>query len=219
MATGEFAGLDFTPLANWPIVINLLTHLSLLLELLYPVLIWVRIVRPLVLAGAVVLHLGIAVVSPGLTEFALAMLAANLAFVSGSWLRQLWTGTDQPSVSVLYDGACPRCRASLALILSADPDQVVRPIDLTAVDVRSIHPELTPEGCLRSMHIVTRKGVIKSGFDAVCALGAGLPLFWLPAFLGRIPGVASAGRFVYNRLAALRSRDVPCTDDVCRMHS
>jgi predicted DCC family thiol-disulfide oxidoreductase YuxK len=219
MATGEFAGLDFTPLAHWPIFINLLTHLSLLFELLYPVLIWVKIMRPLVLAGAVVLHLGIAVVSPGLTEFALAMLAANLAFVSGTWLRRLVTGTDQPSASVLYDGACPRCRASVALILSADPDQVIRPIDLTAVDVRTIHPGLTPEECLRSMHIVTRQGVIKSGFDAVCAIGSRLPLFWLPAFVGMIPVVASAGRFVYNRLAAVRSRDVPCTDDVCRMHS
>ena len=58
------------------------------------------------------LHLGIAVMSPGLTEFALAMLAANLAFVSGTWLRGLVTGADQPAVTVLYDGACPRCRAS-----------------------------------------------------------------------------------------------------------
>ena len=67
-----------------------LTHSSLLLELLYPVLIWVKILRPLMLAGAFMLHVGIAVVSPGLAEFALAMLAANLAFV----LRHLaaWPG-------------------------------------------------------------------------------------------------------------------------------
>ena len=219
MTTGEFAEFDFTWLAAWPILINVLTHSSLLLELLYPVLIWVKILRPLMLAGALMLHLGIAVVSPGLAEFALAMLTANLAFVSGIWLRGLVTGPDQPVVSVLYDGACPRCRASVALILSADPDQVVRPIDLTAVDVRTIHPELTPEACMRSMHIVTRQGVVKSGFDAVRGLGARLPLFWLPALIGSIPGVASAGRLVYNRLAATRPRDVPCTDDVCGIHS
>ena len=47
MTTGEFAGLDFTSLAAWPILVNLLTHASLLLELLYPVLIWVKILRPL----------------------------------------------------------------------------------------------------------------------------------------------------------------------------
>jgi predicted DCC family thiol-disulfide oxidoreductase YuxK len=219
MTTGEFAVFDFTPLAAWPVLLNVLTHFSLLLELLYPVLIWVKMLRPLVLAGVLLLHLGIAVVSPGLAEFALAMLAANLTFVSGTWLRGLVTGLDQPLISVLYDGACPRCRASVALLVSADPDQVVRPIDFTTVDVRTIHPSLSTESCMQSMHVVTRQGVVKSGFDAVRALGARLPLFWVPAAIGALPGVASAGRLVYNRLAAVRPRDVPCTDDVCGLHS
>ena len=51
MATGEFVMLDFTALAAWPVLINLVTHASLALELLYPVLVWVKMVRPLVLAG------------------------------------------------------------------------------------------------------------------------------------------------------------------------
>ncbi len=135
MATGEFVVLDFTALAAWPLLINLVTHASLALELLYPVLIWVKIVRPLLLAGVMALHLGIAVMSPGLTEFALVMIAANLAFVSGPWLRRLVTGSNQPNMRVLYDGACPRCRASMALIAAADPDRVVDPVDLTAVDL------------------------------------------------------------------------------------
>jgi hypothetical protein len=80
MAAGEFAGWDLTPLAASPWVINALTHLSLAIELLYPFLIWIGILRPLLLAGVVALHLGIALVSPGLTEFAFAMIAANLAF-------------------------------------------------------------------------------------------------------------------------------------------
>ena len=92
MTTGEFVVLDFTALAAWPLVVNFLTHFSLALELLYPVVIWVRILRPLLLAGMMVLHVGIAVMSPGLAEFALAMLAGNLAFVSGQWLRRLVTG-------------------------------------------------------------------------------------------------------------------------------
>lgn len=90
MATGEFAGWNLTALAAWPWVINSLTHLSLALELLYPVLIWVGILRPLLLAGIVLLHAGIAVINPGLTEFALIMIAANLAFVSGRWLRDVF---------------------------------------------------------------------------------------------------------------------------------
>ena len=41
---------------------------------------------------------------------------------------------------------CPRCRASMALITAADPDHVVEPVDLTAVDVSTVHAELDPRG-------------------------------------------------------------------------
>jgi len=219
MTTGEFVVLDFTALAAWPLFVNFLTHLSLALELLYPVVIWVRILRPLLLAGMIALHLAIAIMSPGLTEFGLVMMAGNLAFFSGPWLRRLVTGPVQPALRVLFDGGCPRCRASVALITAADPDHVVEPVDLTAVDVRSIHPSLTPANCIRSMHAVSRAGRVTAGFDAVRALAVRLPLFWLPAALGYLPGVAWAGRRVYNGLAATRPRDVPCTDEVCGIHS
>ena len=95
MTAGEFAVGNFTAMAEWPLVLNFLTHFSLALELLYPILIWVRIARPLILAGALAMHLGIAVINPGLAEFSLVMLAANLAFISGPWLRGLATGGDR----------------------------------------------------------------------------------------------------------------------------
>ena len=106
--------VDFTWLAAWPLLLNFLTHASLALELLYPVLIWVPILRPLMIAGAVLLHLGIARVVPGLTEFGLAMIAATSRSSPARWLRSLVTGRQQPALRVLYDGACPRCRASMA---------------------------------------------------------------------------------------------------------
>jgi predicted DCC family thiol-disulfide oxidoreductase YuxK len=219
MTTGEFVALNFTALAAWPLLLNLLTHTTLALELLYPVLVWVKIARPIMLAGMLALHLGIAVTSPGLTEFGLAMLAGNLTFVSGKWLRGLATGSSQPAVRILYDGACPRCRSSMALLTAADPDHVLQPIDLTAVDVTTIHPELTRADCMRSMHAITRTGRITAGFDAMRLLAAWLPMFWPLALVGYLPGVAWPGRRVYNWIAATRPRDVPCTDDSCGIHS
>ncbi len=219
MVTGEFVAIDFTALAAWPLLVNVITHASLTLELLYPVLVWVKIVRPLLLAGLVAMHVGIAVMSPGLTEFALVMIAGNLAFVSGPWLRGLITGPSQPALSVLYDGACPRCRASMALITAADPDQVVEPVDLTAVDVIKIHASLTREDCMRSMHAVSDSGRITAGFDAVRSVASRLPLFWPLAWIGYLPGVAWAGRRMYNWVAANRPRDVACTDQVCGIHT
>ena len=139
------------------------------------------------LAGVVAMHLGIAVMSPGLTEFALAMLAANLAFVSGAWLRGLVTGPTQPALRVLFDGACPRCRASMALITAADPDHVVEPIDLTAVDVQIDPSQLDARGLhavdacgleTRPDHgRVRRRAVARRVAAALLAAGGD----WLPA--------------------------------------
>jgi predicted DCC family thiol-disulfide oxidoreductase YuxK len=217
LTAGEFVSFNFTALATWPLILNLLTHGSLLLELSYPILIWVRIARPLMLAGAVLLHLGIAVMSPGLAEFGLAMLAGNLAFVSGTWLRTLVIDRNKYPLRVLYDGRCPRCRASLAWLTAADPDHVLDPLDLNAVDVRAVHPSLSPEACVRSMHVVTQKGQVKVGFDAVRHVLCSVPLFKPLGVMGSLPGVAWAGNRVYDRLAATRPRDAICTDEVCEV--
>jgi len=99
-----------------------------------------------------------------------------------------------------------------------DPDRVVEPIDLTAIDVRSGHPNLTKEACLRAMHLVRPDGRVYVGYDAVLALARLLPLSWPIALFGSLPPVAWAGRLVYNRIAASRPRDLPCTDDVCGIH-
>jgi predicted DCC family thiol-disulfide oxidoreductase YuxK len=218
MTAGEFVTRDYTGLASWPLVVNLLTHASLAFELLYPVLIWIPLLRPLMVAGAVPLHLGIAMVAPGLTEFGLAMIGANVAFVSGPWLRSLATGREQPVLRVLFDGVCPRCRASMALVKAADPDRIVEPIDLNAVDVATIHPSLTKKACMESMHVISRNGRVTAGFDGIRTLTAWLPLSWPLALIGWLPGVAWAGQRVYNHLAATRPRDVPCSDEACGIH-
>lgn len=220
LASGEFRLLDFTWLAAYPWLLNVLTHASLALEISYPVLIWVRVFRPLLLVLVLLLHLGIGLTAPGLSEFALAMVAANLAFVPGPWLRSLATGRAPSNAAgkLLYDGACPRCRASMAFITAADPDRVIEPVDLTAVDVSAVHPSLTRAACMSAMHLVRPDGRVDRGYDAVVAIGRRLPLFWPVSLVGSLPGVASAGRRVYNSIAASRSRDVPCTDDVCGLH-
>ncbi len=86
MLTPEFRRFDLVWLAAYPTCLNLATHTGLLIELSYPVLIWVRKLRPLVLVAALLLHVGIDVLL-GLTEFGIAMIAANLAFVPGAVFR------------------------------------------------------------------------------------------------------------------------------------
>ena len=97
LASAEFRVFDLTWLVDHPWLLNLMTHASLALELGYPALIWVRRLRPLLLAAVALLHAGIGLTAPGLIEFGLTMLAGNLAFVSGPWLRSLVAGRAQPA--------------------------------------------------------------------------------------------------------------------------
>ncbi len=109
LGDAEFRPLDLTGLAAWPALIMLATHVAVGFELTYPVLVWNRWLRPLVLAMAVALHAGIGL-TMGLYEFALAMIAGNLAFVSGPWLRRLATAEPVAEESA----AVPASRPAMA---------------------------------------------------------------------------------------------------------
>lgn len=82
----EYQSLDMTWLAAWPLVINFLSHLTIVWECSYAVFVWPRLTRPIVLALAVPLHLGIAICM-GMITFGLVMLIGNLAFVSPQLVR------------------------------------------------------------------------------------------------------------------------------------
>ena len=121
VAAGEFRLFDLTWLASYPLLIQFCTHAGLALELSYAVLVWVRPIRPLVMTAIFLMHIGIDL-TLGLTEFGLAMIAEGTyaAFCDARWLRSLVAGREPrtPAGRVLYDGACPRCRASMAAPLT-----------------------------------------------------------------------------------------------------
>ena len=84
-ANVQYRTLDLTFLARHPLVVNALTLATLLWEVGYAALVWPRLTRPLFLAMAVAVHLGIGL-AMGMMEFGLAMITANLAFVpADSW--------------------------------------------------------------------------------------------------------------------------------------
>ena len=60
--------------------VEAITLLTVFWEASYPALVWPRLTRPLVLAMAVLVHLGIGL-AMGMMEFGLAMIVANAAFV------------------------------------------------------------------------------------------------------------------------------------------
>jgi Zn-dependent protease with chaperone function len=83
----EYQSADMTWLAWHPWLVNLITHASIAWELSFCVLIWLRLWRPPVLAGAVVLHLGIGLFL-GMWTFGLVMLIGCASFLPAEAVRQ-----------------------------------------------------------------------------------------------------------------------------------
>ena len=86
-AQSEARVVDFTFLRDYLFVINLWTHAIVLFELAFPILIWGRLWRPIMIALSLPIWLGIALLT-GLVDFALLMILVNLAFIPGAWLYE-----------------------------------------------------------------------------------------------------------------------------------
>jgi len=84
----EYQSIDMTWLAWHPWLLNLLTHVSVLWEVFFCVLIWQPRLRPLMLAGAVVLHVGIGACL-GMWTFGLIMLVGCASFLPSQTVRDL----------------------------------------------------------------------------------------------------------------------------------
>jgi hypothetical protein len=95
VANLEYQSLDMTWMADWPLLVCTLTHLTVYWEIFYCALVWPRHTRPVVLLLAVPLHLGIAACM-GMITFGLAMLIANLAFVPPRLVRALVDRSPRP---------------------------------------------------------------------------------------------------------------------------
>jgi vitamin K-dependent gamma-carboxylase-like protein len=87
-ANQEYQSIDMTWLAWHPWLVEVLSHFTALWELSFCALIWVPLLRPLVLAGAVVLHLGIGA-TMGLWTFSLIMLVGCASFLPPDGVRSL----------------------------------------------------------------------------------------------------------------------------------
>lgn len=81
VANYEYQSLDVTWLVHFPWLVALLSHVTLFWELFYCVLVWPRWTRPVMLSLAVAVHGGIALCL-GMATFGIAMIIANLAFIS-----------------------------------------------------------------------------------------------------------------------------------------
>ena len=86
VASYEYQTLDMTWLAEHMWLVALLTLGTLTWELVYPALVWPRLTRPIILAIAIPIHIGIGLCM-GMMTFGLIMLVGNMAFIEPGWFR------------------------------------------------------------------------------------------------------------------------------------
>ncbi|MEY3175555.1 MAG: hypothetical protein RLZZ436_3469 [Planctomycetota bacterium] len=84
----EYQAVDMTWTAWYPWISDLATHSTIVWEVFFPVLIWIRPLRPLVLFMGFLMHLGIGGLM-GMWTFGLIMIFGHLAFWSPQLMRRL----------------------------------------------------------------------------------------------------------------------------------
>ncbi len=92
IARPESRLVDFTWLHTTPKVIDFWTHAIVVFELAFPLLIWIPLARPLLLAIGLVIWTSLALLTGEIT-FALMLAIASLAFVSPAYLVACLHGT------------------------------------------------------------------------------------------------------------------------------
>jgi predicted DCC family thiol-disulfide oxidoreductase YuxK len=138
-----------------------------------------------------------------------------------------WTVAPAARPEILYDGKCPLCRRSMALLRWADWFDRLRYTDVEAdwPRVSREHPGLSKEACLRDMHVLLpdpstgsgQGGCVRAGFFAYRTILRHTPLLWPLWLLTILPLASVVGPRVYAFVASRRPRRTPCTDAVCAL--
>jgi predicted DCC family thiol-disulfide oxidoreductase YuxK len=120
---------------------------------------------------------------------------------------------------VLYDGDCPLCQRSVAVVKMLD--WLDRLAYGNARDTDRLPPSavpLDPQRMLEEMHLVTPgRRRAYAGFRAFRWIAWRLPATWLLAPFLYLPGVPWLGNRIYRWVAKNRFGLVPCRDGVCHV--
>jgi predicted DCC family thiol-disulfide oxidoreductase YuxK len=123
-------------------------------------------------------------------------------------------------LTVLYDGNCGLCRASVARARRLDCRRRIEFLDLHDPSAQMRFPQIDREVAMRWMQAVDARGRVWSGADAWARIGLLLPGWNLLAWILVIPGVRWVAAKVYALIARNRyrwNRDL-CADGTCSLH-
>jgi predicted DCC family thiol-disulfide oxidoreductase YuxK len=113
-------------------------------------------------------------------------------------------------LALIFDGACPQCRASMNGLMAFAASDRIEAIDLQDPDVERRFPAFKPQDLLREIHAVDDRGRVWRGADAIReALSRQSGLARAISWLWAVPGFERLAGYQYRRIAAARRRDDP----------
>lgn len=124
---------------------------------------------------------------------------------------------------MLFDGACPFCRAQVARLLRLTGEDGIEALDLNDPSVPERYPELSREALITAMHLVAPDGRVYSGCEAVVRALASRPILGRLVLLYYVPGIRQLAEWAYRAVAKRRYRLMAnepggCPDGACSLH-
>lgn len=197
------------PGADNMFVIHALTWGTMAVETALWTLVWVPRLRLWALAAGVGLHLGIEY-SLNIPLFSFLMMASYLTFVTEGDLKNFVRWMNEPlartRLRLVYDGECDFCRSALLVVRFFDVFRLVTLLDYHRPDELAQAPGVRFEDADEAVIALDMRGRQFAGFYAWRVLAWRLPMLWLVAPLGYVPGIPWLGRRVYAWVVKNRSR-------------
>ncbi|MCC6150822.1 MAG: DUF393 domain-containing protein [Planctomycetes bacterium] len=197
---------------------------TLLWEILFPVLVMFRRTRPWALALGVLVHGGI-FLTMEVTHFSLTTLSFYWLFVPASVIMDMAGKSEDGErrvYRVFFDTMCPVCNRAKRQLERLDWLGRLKFEDLHDRRLcEQAMPGVTYAQQLRAMYVLRPDGQYFAGFAALRALMPVLPMFWVlwPIWaLAWLPGFSHLGHAIYRWIARNRFKYAACDSEVCSLH-
>ena len=207
--------------ARFPTLLKALSVFVVVMEITFPVILFVPRLVWLYLPAGLGFHLGSHALMN--THF-IWWWFTYMVFIDwdglASWLKARFAiGSRPASVGVIYDGACPLCIRSMAAVAALDWLRRIGYLNLmdwTAISDN--YPGLDKKACIDEMHVIdTRTRKVYRGFFGFRRIAWEIPLLWALLPILYLPGVSMSGGWIYGMVAGSRLRhEQECTWHTCR---
>jgi predicted DCC family thiol-disulfide oxidoreductase YuxK len=200
---------DAEPLANWGLWVashgwssHLLAFMGLSLELSYPLALFSKRLRWIIMPSGMMMQTGIAVLmGPNFYQMILCQLLWLPLDQIIDWFCVQFSG--KKTYAVIFDGSCGLCKRTISVVKSLDLFSRVEYLDALNrwPEIQKRFPNLNQERCLEDMHAIDKTGKVRIGFDAYRGLAWVLPLGWLTLPVFYFPGASIVGKRIYRVVA------------------